>query len=183
MRARDIMVQDFDTIGMDAPLTDAIEKLRRRTLETGRIDVRCLVVTDAGGTPVHVLTEADVIKAVLPWFFREKKFSDFVSRWLARDLPQAALDELFRDLARTARKKAVKEVAMAEGPLISVDEDDSILRVAYTMHSEKIKTLPVTRQGKIVGIVFRAAVFEAIAHEIHSTKLSSSPTIAVPKAD
>jgi hypothetical protein len=33
-----------------------------------------------------------------------------------------------------------------------------------------VKSLPVTREGRIVGIVFRGAVFEAIAEEILKQK-------------
>jgi CBS domain-containing protein len=165
MRARDVMVTDFEVVPASMPLLDAVKRLRARKLETGRVDVRCLVVDEGDGAPKHLLTEADVVRAILPWFFREKKFSDFVSRWLSKDLPPAALDELYADLTRRARKKTVKDI-LGEADLISVDAEDSLLKLAYTMHSERIKTVPVVRDGKIVGIVFRTAVFEAIADEM-----------------
>ncbi len=162
MRARDLMVKEFEVVPLSMPLLEAVKRLRSRPTEAGRVDVRCLVVADEQGAPRHLLTEADVIKAILPWFFREKKFSDFLSRWLARDLPEAALDELWGDLTRKARKKTVADV-VSDAELVSVDENDSLLKVAYTMHAERIKTVPVAQEGKIVGIVFRAAVFDAIA--------------------
>ncbi len=181
MRARDIMVTDFETIRMDTPLMDAITKLRQRQLITGKMDVRVLVVTDENGEPRHLLTEADVIREILPFFFKDKKFADFVNKWLAKDLPQASFDELFRDLARNAKKKSVKDVAFPDHPLISVDEDDSILKVAHTMHMQRIKSVPVTRGGKLVGICFRGAVFEAIAAEMEKGRAPSNPSISVPK--
>jgi CBS domain-containing protein len=173
MRARDIMAKDFDVVSASTPLLEAVKKLRERKLETGKVDVRCLVVTDEKGEPWHLLTEADVIKAILPWFFREKKFSDFVTKWLSRDLPAAAMDELYADLARRARKQTVKDI-LGTAELVSVDEQDSLLKVAYTMHTERIKTVPVMREGKIVGIVFRSAVFEAIADEMEKGKRAAA---------
>lgn len=182
IRARDLMTTDFETVAQDTPLLDAVKKLQARKLETGKVDVRCLVVTDEKGDPAHLMTEADVIKAILPWWFREKKFSSKVSEWLSKDVPPAALDELHADLARAARKKKVRDVGFPEGAIVSVEEGDSLLKIAHTMHVERIKTLPVVRDGKIVGIVFRAAVFEAIAAELDrgQTTVKSDPAIKVP---
>ncbi|GIW72171.1 MAG: hypothetical protein KatS3mg102_1713 [Planctomycetota bacterium] len=169
MRARDLMVTEFDTIGEDADLVEAVQKLLQRPLDTGHIDIRCLVVTDAQGEPQHLLTEADVIRAILPQVFRDPNFVDYISRWLAQDLPQQSLDEVLFHMTRAARRRKVREV-VSEGRLIAVDPGDSIVKLAYLMHIERIKSLPVREDGRIVGIVFRSAVFDAIAREITSKR-------------
>src|SRR5687768_11217906 len=110
MQAKDLMVGDFELVANTLPLLEAVDKMRQLKLETGRIDVRCLVITDDAAQPRHLVTEGDVIRAVLPWFFREKRFSDYVGKWLSSELPGAALNELWADLARAARKKKVKDI-------------------------------------------------------------------------
>ena len=182
MKAEHFMVTDIESIRESAPLLEAVERLRRRELKTGKVDVRCLIVEGEDGSPKHVITEADVIKAILPWFFRERKFSDFIAKWLSREIPIAALDELYRDLAASARKKTVKDV-IADTPLVSVDPEDSLLKVAYEMHIERVKSLPVIKDGKVIGIVFRGAVFEAIADSILRCKGGPRPAPAEQGGD
>jgi len=163
--AREIMITGFESIDEDLPLLEAVDILRKQSLAAGKVDVRCIVVRDAARAPTHMLTEADVIRAILPRFFRDPKFANFVAKWLSKDLPEASLEELWQDLARAARKKTVKDI-VADTVLVSIDGEASLLKVAYLMHTERIKSIPVTKDGKIVGIVFRTAVFEAISREM-----------------
>jgi CBS domain-containing protein len=159
------MVTEFETIPETMPLLDAVERLQRQKLSAGRVDVRCLVVKGESGAPTRMLTEADVIRAILPRWFREPKFANFVAKWLTKDLPEAALNEVWTDLARAARKKTVKDI-VGDVPLVSMDPDVSLLKVAYLMHTERIKSIPVMQDGQIIGIVFRTSVFETISREI-----------------
>jgi CBS domain-containing protein len=183
MQAKDLMVGEFELVPNHLPLLEAVDKMRQIKLETGRIDVRCLVISDDAAQPRHLVTEGDIIRAILPWFFRDKRFSNFVGKWLSSDLPQASLNELWSDLARAARKKKVKDVITEGATLVSVDESDSLVKIAYLMHQERIKSVPVTREGRIVGIVFRSAVFEAVASEIVKPKfrISSKPEVRSPE--
>lgn len=169
MQAKDVMVTDFESVPHATPLLEAVERMRNLKIKTGEVDIRCLVVSDTEGRSTHIITEADIIRAILPWFFREKRFFDFVGKWLSKDLPGASLTELWGDLAAAARKRVVGDI-LADTPLISVDEGDSLLKVAYVMHIDRIKSVPVTRDGEIVGIVYRTAIFEAIASEIVKPK-------------
>ncbi len=163
--ARDLMVKEFVTISHDASIIDAVKKMRALELDTGRVDVRCLVVLDAEGTPKALLTEADLIQSILPRFFRERRFSDFISKWLNTDLPEASLAELFEELTARARKKTVQDL-VSPHDLVTIDPGASLVKVAYTLHIDKIKTLPVSEDGRIVGIVYRGAVFDAVSEKI-----------------
>src|SRR5687767_6517131 len=109
MQAKDLMLGEFELVPNTTPLLEAVDRMRQIKLVTGQMDVRCLVISDDAAQPRHLVTEGDVIRAILPWFFREKRFSDFVGKWLASDLPGASLNELWADLARAARKKKLKD--------------------------------------------------------------------------
>ena len=139
-------------IGETETLTlEHLEKMRRSTL-VFRLATHLLnhTLRDADERPkLHLFPQAQAI----------------VSQWLDSALPEASLDELLHDLASRARKKKVKDV-LSDRPMVSVDEGASLLKVAYAMYSENIKTIPVTRAGEIVGVVYRGAVFEAIADRI-----------------
>jgi predicted transcriptional regulator len=147
--------------------------MRARKLDTGHVDVRCLLVVDGEGRPTQMLTEADLIHAILPWVFREKRFADYVGKWLDSSVPEAAVEELLHDLVVRARKRTVQDITR-DRPMVSVDEGASMLKVAYTMYAENIKTVPVAREGKIVGVVYRAAVFEALADRVAPPRPAAS---------
>ncbi|RME76150.1 MAG: CBS domain-containing protein [Planctomycetota bacterium] len=183
MQAQDLMVTDLATIRSDESLVEATARMMERKLATGHEDVRCLVVVDESERPVHVLTEADLIRAILPGVFRDPNFVDYISRWLASDLPQASLNEMFFDMARAARRKTVGDLVL-DKPLVSVTPDASIVKIAYLMHQERIKTLPVVENGVLVGMVFRAAVFDVIAREIlRNREVSGGGSLPPPNAD
>ncbi len=165
MQAKDLMVEEFATIEEGESLVTATRELLKRKLEAGHEDVRCLVVLDGEGKPSHILTEADLIRAILPSVFRDPNFVDYISRWLASDLPEASLNEVFFDMARAARRMSVGDL-VKDKRIVSVTADASIIKIAYLMHQERIKTLPVMEGGKVIGMVFRTAVFEVIAREI-----------------
>lgn len=168
MRARDLMVTDVETISEDATVREAVRLMRARPLDTAHVDVRCLVVLDGAGKPIHLLTEADLVHATMPWVFRERRFSDYIGKWLSSEVPEAAVQELYEELTSRARTKTVKEI-LNDRPLVTVEPGASLLKLAYTLYVERIKTVPVMEDGKVVGMVYRTAVFEAVADHIEGT--------------
>jgi predicted transcriptional regulator len=171
MKAKDIMVKEFETVSSDAPLLEAIAKLRGIKIKSHQRDIRCLLVTDVEGTYQGILTEADVIKVILPWIFREQKFTSYVDKYLSDDIPLGSVMELFHDVKGRVKKRQVKEV-MSTG-LVTVGEEATLLKMAYLMHRERIKTLPVLKDGKVIGVVFRTALSDMVADELLK-KASSS---------
>jgi CBS domain-containing protein len=60
-------------------------------------------------------------------------------------------------------KKARQVKGIMSTKVISVNEDTSVEEIAQIMATRKVKRLPVMRGGKIVGIVSRGDIVNAIA--------------------
>jgi CBS domain-containing protein len=58
-----------------------------------------------------------------------------------------------RDILRNIKRSKEKVDKVMSKNVISVEDTDTIERAAEIMTASKIKRLPVTRQGKLVGIV------------------------------
>jgi len=58
-----------------------------------------------------------------------------------------------RDILRNIKRAKEKVDKVMSKNVISVEDTDTIERAAEIMTASKIKRLPVTRQGKLVGII------------------------------
>ena len=58
-----------------------------------------------------------------------------------------------RDILRNIKRAKEKVEKVMSKNVISVEDTDTIERAAEIMTASKIKRLPVTRQGKLVGII------------------------------
>ena len=58
-----------------------------------------------------------------------------------------------RDILRNIKRAKEKVDKIMSKNVISVEDTDTIERAAEIMTASKIKRLPVTRQGKLVGII------------------------------
>jgi CBS domain-containing protein len=64
-------------------------------------------------------------------------------------------------------KKGTDVKSIMSKKIISVAEDTAVEEIARVMTAEKIKRVPVMRDGKVVGIVSRADIVSAIARGEH----------------
>ena len=64
-------------------------------------------------------------------------------------------------------KKGTDVKSIMSKKIISVAEDTAVEEIARLMTAEKIKRVPVMRDGKVVGIVSRADIVSAIARGEH----------------
>ena len=144
MRAVDVMVRDVVTVRPDTDVADAIKLLAEH-------DVSALPVLDDAGNLVGMLSEADLIHRVE--IGTEKR-----RPWWQEALTGAST--LAADFAKSHGKK-VGEV-MASG-IISVAEDTSLSEIAALLERKRIKRVPVVKDGKLVGIVSRSNLIQALA--------------------
>jgi CBS domain-containing protein len=144
MRAVDVMVRDVVTVRPDTDVAEAIRLL-------GEHDVSALPVVDPAGNLVGVLSEADLIHRVE--IGTEKR-----RPWWQEAVTGAST--LAGDFAKSHGKK-VGEV-MTSG-VISVSEDTPLSEIATLFERKGIKRVPVVKDGKLVGIVSRANLIQALA--------------------
>ena len=147
MRASDIMVRDVVTVRPDTQVADAVKLL-------GEHDVSALPVVDGHGHLIGIISESDLIHRVEigtekhhPW-------------WLEAVSGAAALAE---DFAKS-HGKTVDEVMTTE--VVSAAEDMPLSEVAALLERKRIKRVPIVRNGKLVGVISRSNLVQAVASVI-----------------
>lgn len=146
MKAIDVMVKDVVTATPDMTVADAVKLL------VGH-DVSALPVVDGDGRLVGILSEADLLH-------REELGTEKQrSRWIEAILPAHVLAHEFT----AAHGKKVSEL-MTEA-VVTAAEDTPIGDIAALMERHRIKRVPIVRDGRIVGIVSRSNLVQALASQ------------------
>jgi CBS domain-containing protein len=144
MRAIDVMVRDVVTVHPDTDVAEAIKLL-------GKHDVSALPVVDGHNHLLGVISEADLIHRVEIGTEKHR-------RWWVEAVTGAS--SLAEDFAKSHGKK-VHELMSTN--VVSATEDTPLSEIANLLERKRIKRVPITRQGKLVGIVSRSNLIQALA--------------------
>lgn len=144
MRAHQIMTRNVITVSPDTPVVDAANIMLQQHISG-------LPVADANGKLVGIISEGDFIRRAEIGTQRRR------ARWLKFLL--GAGREASDFIHEQGRK--VGEI-MTPTPL-TVSEDTPLEDIVAVMEKHGIKRLPVIRDGKIVGIVTRTNLLQAVA--------------------
>ena len=144
MRAIDVMVRDIVTVHPDTDVADAIKLMSEH-------DVSALPVVDAAGKLLGVLSEADLIHRVEIGTEKHRPW------WLEA---VTGASTLATEFAKSHGKK-VGEV-MTSGAIM-VSEDTPLSEIAALFERKRINRVPVVKDGKLVGIVSRSNLIQALA--------------------
>ncbi|HSK39182.1 MAG TPA: CBS domain-containing protein [Arenibaculum sp.] len=144
MKACDIMTTGLVTITPQTPIDEIAQLLLDRHISG-------LPVVDADGRVVGIVSEGDLIRR------QELETGRQRSWWLEL---LSSRTGLARDYAkfhgRTASDIMTRDV-------VAVDENASLAEIASTLESKRIKRVPVCRGDKLVGIISRANLVQALA--------------------
>src|SRR5262249_6910187 len=144
MRAHQIMTRSVVTVTPDTSILDAANVMLQR-------HVSGLPVVDATGKLVGIVSEGDFIRRGEIGTGRKR------ARWLRFILgPGQSASDFVREQGRK-----VSDV-MTKSPL-TINEDTSLAEIVELMEKNNVKRLPVTRGDKVVGIVSRANLLQAVA--------------------
>jgi CBS domain-containing protein len=108
-----------------------------------------LPVVDSADRIVGIVTEYDIIHALLP------QFSQAQAEPVESDRRQN-----FSALVKKVKHKTVSEVMTS--PVFSIDENADVLEAVKIMLSHRIKRLPVTSEGRLVGVISRIDICQAM---------------------
>ncbi len=133
MKARDI-ARPHPRVATDAPASDAAEIL-------SRLDVRAVLVVDAAQRLVGVLTDGELLAALLPDYLEEDAA-------LARVLEEEAADELWRGLEG---RTVADLLGQPEEPRPAVGADARLLEVAAMMVRTRRSLVGVVDEGELIG--------------------------------
>jgi CBS domain-containing protein len=148
MRAKDVMTTNVITVGPDASVQQVATLLSERGISG-------VPVVDAEGKVIGIVSEGDLLHRAETG--TERRVEKRRAWWLDGIAAE-------RDLAREYVKshgRLVGEIMTRE--VISVDEDTDLAEVADLLETNKIKRVPVVRDGKPVGIISRANLVRALA--------------------
>ncbi|MGE0152269.1 MAG: CBS domain-containing protein [Reyranellaceae bacterium] len=142
MLARDIMTTDVCTVGPQA----GVEQIAKLLIER---NISAVVVVDDDRHVVGLVSEGDLMRRCETDTDRKR------SRWR---MLIADNDDLARDYRRS---HAVKAHSLMSRQVICVDEDTGLGKIADIFERRHIKRVPVTREGRLVGIVSRRDLVRA----------------------
>jgi CBS domain-containing protein len=142
MRAHQIMTRSVITIAPDATILEAARTMLRH-------HVSGLPVVDAAGKLLGIVSEGDFIRRGEIGTPRKR------GRWLKVLLGESAVDYV-REHGRR-----VSDV-MTSDP-ITVTEDATLEEIVDAMETNGVKRLPVMKDGRLVGLVSRANLMQAVA--------------------
>jgi CBS domain-containing protein len=144
MRAHQIMTRHVITVGPETTILEAANTMLQNHISG-------LPVVDANGALVGIVSEGDFIRRAEIGTQRKR------SRWLNLLLgPGAAASDFVR-----AQGRKIGEI-MTLDPL-TVTEETSLEDIVRLMEKNAVKRLPVMRGNRIVGLVSRSNLLQAVA--------------------
>jgi CBS domain-containing protein len=144
MQVKDVMTPNVICIGANEPVLKAVRLMLQNRISG-------LPVIDKDGELIGIVTEGDFLRRSELGTQRRRP------KWLEFILGPGRLAE---EYTRSAGRK-VEEI-MTPDPR-TIGENEALEAVVDTMERHRVKRLPVTRGGRVVGIISRANLMHALA--------------------
>lgn len=162
MKARDIMAVNVVTVGPEASVRQVADILFKNRISA-------LPVVDEHGALIGIVSEGDLTRRA------ELETDDRRSWWLeifARKSEEKLAIEYVKSHGRRVKDIMTRKVVTA-GPATSLRD------IAALLEKNRIKRVPIVASGKVVGIVSRANLVQALAslHEGSRQSAASDSTI------
>jgi CBS domain-containing protein len=149
MKAGDVMVRDIVTVGPDTDIDAAVRLLAEH-------DISALPVVDQNGALIGILSEADLMHRVEIGTEKHRK-------WWRESItaPMVLATDFTKFLGMKVRGLMTTDV-------VTVSEDVSLAEIASLFERHGIKRVPVVEDGRLVGIVSRSNLIQALASRFGS---------------
>ena len=147
MRAKDVMTTDVITVDPDTTVQAVATLLAERGISGAP-------VVDSSGRPVGIISEGDLLhRAEIGTARRHRERRR--SWWLDHFASELARDYV-KSHGRTVRDIMTRDV-------VTATENTDLGDVAALLEAKRIKRVPITRDGKVIGIISRANLVRALA--------------------
>ena len=144
MQASDIMTISVETVRPETPISEIAGRLLAR-------HVSAVPVVDEGGQVVGIVSEGDLMR-------RPETGTERAPSWWLRIIDPG--DGLAREYVKFHGVHARDVMTRS---VVTVDEGASLEEIAELLESNRIKRVPVLRDGKLAGIVSRADLLRGLA--------------------
>jgi CBS domain-containing protein len=142
MRAHQIMTRSVITIAPDATILEAAKTMLQH-------HVSGLPVVDAAGKLLGIVSEGDFIRRSEIGTPRKR------GRWLKVLLGDSAVDYV--------REHGRRVSDVMTGDPVTITEDATLEEIVDAMETNGVKRLPVMKEDRLVGLVSRANLMQAVA--------------------
>jgi len=156
MKAMDVMVRDVITVDPDDDVAEAVRLL-------ADYDVSALPVVDDDENVVGIISEADLLH-------REEIGTDKQRPWWLEAVTPAS--KLAGEFAKSHGRR-VEEVMSTN--VVAASEDTPLGQIAALLERHRIKRVPILRNGKLVGIVSRSNLIQALASAQAFAEIAGGP--------
>ena len=154
MRATDVMTSEVTTVHEDTSVQTAAQLMAER-------GISALPVVDRDNRVIGMVSEGDLLHRAETGTERRRSW------WLEM---MASTNRLAEDYIKSHGGK-VKDVMTHD--VLSVTEETPIADIAVLLETNRVKRVPVLRDGKLVGIVSRANLVRALAPGVSSIVIAS----------
>ena len=144
MNAADVMVTNVITVGLDACLQDVAHLLL-----TNRISA--VPVVDSDGKVVGIVSEGDLMRRAEAGTSRRRSW------WLSLLTGKEGL------AAQYVKEHSRKVADVMTRDVITATPDTPLQDIANILEKNSIKRVPIIKDGKMVGLVSRANLLQALA--------------------
>ena len=144
MNAADVMVTNVITVGLDACLQDVAHLLL-----TNRISA--VPVVDSDGKVVGIVSEGDLMRRAEAGTGRRRSW------WLSLLTGKEVL------AAQYVKEHSRKVADVMTRDVITATPDTPLQDIANILEKNSIKRVPIIKDGKMVGLVSRANLLQALA--------------------
>lgn len=163
MQAKDIMTREVTTVPPSASVREAAKLMTDKRLSG-------LPVVTSDGRPVGMLTSSDLLHRVETGTERRQS-------WLSSFF--ADPDEMARQYAKA---HGLKTHEVMSRHVISVRDDAGLNEVAEVLDRNRLKRVPVVRDGTLVGIISRSDLVRVLSQASTGQPRSSSDDAALQQA-
>lgn len=155
MHAFDIMTSPVVTAGPNATVLEIVKLMLENRISA-------LPILNREGMLIGLVSEGDLIRR------SEIGARDYKSWWLSAIGGSITLAEEF------VKSHGVKASEIMTEDVVTIGPDTRLWEIASTLEKKKIKRVPVMQDGKLVGIVSRANLLQALAAQQESRPVQPS---------
>jgi len=149
MKVKDVMEPMKNWLTPEMTLREAIQVMQSTKRMHG-LPVNGMIVLDGAMNLVGIVSNMDILGVILPsHIYFDERHSNI--SW----------ESIREEKTRAIRSITVNKIMTEDVRVISANE--TLLRCADTLRTERIRRLPVTRSdGKVVGVVYLRDVYNAL---------------------
>jgi CBS domain-containing protein len=146
MKATDIMVRNVITVGPEASVREVADILFKNRISA-------LPVVDEHGKLIGIISEGDLAR-------RAELKTDYRRSWWLEIFARKSKEALAIEY-RKSHARRVKDVMTRK--VITARPATSLRDIATLLEKNRIKRVPIVANGKVIGIVSRANLIQALA--------------------